>query len=69
MAVNTRSIYVLKDDAGSITAILSKSYHLNAEQYSAEELSGGVTRIDINDEGRKYDSKVYISLANDALEA
>jgi hypothetical protein len=53
-----RSIYVLKEDADAITVILSKSYHLNAEQYTIDELSGGLFKVDIEDEGRKYDSKI-----------
>jgi uncharacterized protein (DUF342 family) len=64
-----KSIYFLKENADSITSVLSKSYHLNADQYTAEDMSGGLTRVEINDEGRKYDSKVYIALANDSLEA
>ncbi len=57
-----RTIYILRENEASITTIFSKAYSLGAEDFSLSNESDDVIKAEINDQGRKYDSKVFVTL-------
>ena len=57
------------DQAEYMTAILSKVYNIGGDSYSHITDPEGNIHVNIDDEGRKYDAKVFIELENNSVEA
>ncbi|MDR0454017.1 MAG: FapA family protein [Deferribacteraceae bacterium] len=63
------TIKATPDDAEKVLNIFSKAYNLGINDFTSKTLDDGSVEAEINDSGRKYDSKVLITLEQNGVEA